>query len=1007
MTFPTPPGTQWAARLALNALALVAVAFCLAPAASAQDPMTGQIVIQQRGPNGALALGGCYQMTRDGFPDEERQRCDGYDQAGTNDGIVNFQELPAGTYRLTEYQPPRSHTPAPGEFSVTLTEGDSDTVTRVHERLPVLAVVAKDSSGAAVTSTCWMVHSPGEYEGVVEDACDDDDGANDGTTQLTTLTPNDYELRHTQAPAPFRRIPALTPFTMEDAAQTLTFTLERVALPVNVAPPTVSGTAAVGETLNGNPGTWTGSGIEYLYSWQRCDAAGQGCMAIVVGNSQYTVAPADLGHTIRFAVEAENEAGEVDAFSAAIPVQSLGAPENTSPPTVTGHVEVGQRMTANPGTWTGAPAFAYQWQHCDASGQSCVDIPRAAGSTYTSSTADVGYRFRFVVTASNGAGGATAASQPTARLTAAPYNAERPFIRGSAEVGQQLEAYPGHWISHFGGLQFEYRWFRCNASDITACSPIDGGVGDLYTVRAADEGMRLRVQVTGTDAGGSGTAQTNPTTIVPSVLPVNTRLPRVLGPTPLPIGTRLIADVGEWTSAYGAISYQVAWLRCDNQGENCVRIHDDYRTSYLLTVEDALHKIRIAVIARNSRGSRYAHSETSPLVYVPQPHATRAPAIIGTPILGMRLSSDVGEWTSPLRPLRYDVFWFRCNYLGENCVRVEDRASRTWVVTKDDLGEKLKIAVVASNGYNYNSATSALTESARMVQPDWTRPAAINGTPVVGMRLTADVGTWTSPIGTLFYDVYWYRCNEAGANCVRAVEGNPRFLDLTFDLIGDTIKMSVVAWTIHGYNSYTTAPTPIVLMVQPQWTRQPAINGTAVVGMRLTADVGDWTTQYGTLHYDVYWYRCNEAGNNCTRRVEGNPRWLQLTYDDIGYTIKMSVVAWTAHGYNSNTSLRTPTILMVQPQNVRAPQVRGPAVVGARLVADVGGWTTPYGTLRYDVYWWRCDANGANCVRRDQGNPVQLILTRDDLGSTIKMSVVAWTAHGYNSSTSVPTGIVR
>jgi len=42
--------------------------------------------------------------------------------------------------------------------------------------------------------------------------------------------------------------------------------------PVNSSPPTVSGSAATGQTLTAHPGTWVGSGsITYSYQWQRCD----------------------------------------------------------------------------------------------------------------------------------------------------------------------------------------------------------------------------------------------------------------------------------------------------------------------------------------------------------------------------------------------------------------------------------------------------------------------------------------------------------------------------------------------------------------------------------------------------------------------------------------------------------------------------------------------------------------------------------------------------------------
>ena len=60
---------------------------------------------------------------------------------------------------------------------------------------------------------------------------------------------------------------------MPDAEKTLTFTLEREIVPVNTVPLTVTGQAKVGETRR-RPRTSTGTYIDFVESWQRCDSAG-------------------------------------------------------------------------------------------------------------------------------------------------------------------------------------------------------------------------------------------------------------------------------------------------------------------------------------------------------------------------------------------------------------------------------------------------------------------------------------------------------------------------------------------------------------------------------------------------------------------------------------------------------------------------------------------------------------------------------------------------------------
>src|SRR5207248_11659654 len=58
---------------------------------------------------------------------------------------------------------------------------------------------------------------------------------------------------------------------------------------------------------------------------------------------------------------------------------SATPPSNTSPPTISGTAQKGQRLHAEPGTWSGSQPihFSYRWQRCNASGASCANISGA------------------------------------------------------------------------------------------------------------------------------------------------------------------------------------------------------------------------------------------------------------------------------------------------------------------------------------------------------------------------------------------------------------------------------------------------------------------------------------------------------------------------------------------------------------------------------------------------------------------------------------------------------
>ena len=68
------------------------------------------------------------------------------------------------------------------------------------------------------------------------------------------------------------------------------------SVPVNTAVPTISGTAAVGNTLTATNGTWTGSPTSYIYEWTS-------------SSPTYVPVAGDIGNTIQVSVIAKNAAG--------------------------------------------------------------------------------------------------------------------------------------------------------------------------------------------------------------------------------------------------------------------------------------------------------------------------------------------------------------------------------------------------------------------------------------------------------------------------------------------------------------------------------------------------------------------------------------------------------------------------------------------------------------------------------------------------------------------------
>jgi hypothetical protein len=322
--------------------------------------------------------------------------------------------------------------------------------------------------------------------------------------------------------------------------------------PWATAKPSILGTPAVGTSITGTDAGWKPPAPAVQRVWRRCDVAGNDCSDIpgALGPS-YTVADADLGHTLRFrnnATDADgtstSESGVVEPF---LPfdtrgTESLGVGDRiqkglfirngvesrcgapTSAPTILQPTEDFLFDTFPVGTLLNEPICLVIRARATCTGGITLSVydpafsPTAgiasnyagnSGNSFTQEQAasvplPPGGRREAVVSRGNTGG---SCGQYAITLGAdAPYASARPSVSGTPVEGGTLTASDGTWS---GAPAFSRSWLRCDA-DGAGCTPIGGQTGATYTATAADVGRRLRVRITATQ-GKSVSSDSDPT----------------------------------------------------------------------------------------------------------------------------------------------------------------------------------------------------------------------------------------------------------------------------------------------------------------------------------------------------------------------------------------------------------------------------------------------------------------------------------------------------------------
>ncbi|MGH2893754.1 MAG: hypothetical protein ACRDPM_10895, partial [Solirubrobacteraceae bacterium] len=265
-------------------------------------------------------------------------------------------------------------------------------------------------------------------------------------------------------------------------------------------------------------------------------------------------------------------------------------------PTISGTVQEGQTLTANPGApvpatdTLGTPT--YQWLVCTTP-TTCANGPAAA--TFPLTSAEVGKTIEVMESVSDTTAAATITntSAPTATAVAPlspPVNTTLPTIAGTAQLGQILTLTQGVWTN---SPTITNQWEDCTGA---SCTPIAGATGLTYTVAVGDVGQTIDVLESASNDGTVTpvTAHSAPTgaAVAP---PANVTPPAISGTAQQ--GQVLTMTQGVWTNS-PTLPMSEQWEGC--AGLICTPIPGATGTSYTVGAGDVGHTIQVLETAVNS-----------------------------------------------------------------------------------------------------------------------------------------------------------------------------------------------------------------------------------------------------------------------------------------------------------------------------------------------------------------------------------------------------------------------
>ena len=294
-----------------------------------------------------------------------------------------------------------------------------------------------------------------------------------------------------------------------------------------------------------------------------------------------------------------------------------------------------------------------------------------------------------------------------------------------------------------------------------------------------------------------------------------------------------------------------------------------------------------------------------------QSMTTAQPSISGTFAVDETLTANPGAWTSGVS---FAYQWFN------NGKAIANATNQTYVVTKSDLGDNLKVRVTGTK-FGYTTASRDSSSSAKILTSS--KPT-VSGSMTVGSTLSVSRKTWSSKTS---FSYQWLR---DGATISKATKSTYK--------LGSSDEGHVITVRVTGKRSgYVRTDRVSDAGAKVLKVATPTVTGDKYVGATLTANPGAWSDQ---TDFSYQWLNNGKAIDGATNRT------YEIQAADVGDALSVRVTgAKDGHVTIAKTSSQSAKILAST-----VPQITGTAAVGSTLGINRGTWSSK---VSFSYQWLR------------------------------------------------------